>query len=76
MRESQTSKHSVPADLRSRRDDQPLPGSDRSVYDTAHLFPFGCHEPRPYYEWVEESLPVQTAPMGTKEEAFFRGASW
>jgi hypothetical protein len=25
---------------------------------------------------VEESLPVQTAPMGTKEEAFFRGASW
>ena len=51
-------------------------GSDRSAYDTAHLFPFGCHELRPYYEWVEETLPVQTAPMGTKEEAFFRGASW
>src|SRR4029453_6911800 len=28
----------------------------------------------PYYEWVEETLPVQTAPLGLKEEAFFDGA--
>ena len=49
-------------------------GSDRGAYDTAHLFPFSYRELRPYYEWVEETLPVQTAPMGTKEEVFFRGA--
>ena len=28
----------------------------------------------PYYEWVERTLPVQTAAMGTKEETFFRRA--
>jgi choline dehydrogenase-like flavoprotein len=49
-------------------------GPHRSAYDTAHLFPFSYRELRPYYEWVEETLPVQTAPMGTKEEVFFRGA--
>ena len=48
-------------------------GPDRSAYDTAHLFPFTYEEFRPYLEWVEATLPVQTAPMGTKESIFFRG---
>jgi len=50
-------------------------GSDAGAYDTAHRFPFGYQELIPYYEWVEHTLPVSTAPMGTKEEAFFQGAS-
>src|SRR5687768_2874043 len=45
-------------------------GPDASMYDTAHRFPFTYDELRPYYEWVEATLPVQTAPMGTKEELF------
>ena len=49
-------------------------GEDRDAYDTAHLFPLGYRELVPYYEWVEPTLPVQTAPMGTKEEVFYRGA--
>jgi choline dehydrogenase-like flavoprotein len=40
-----------------------------------HRFPFGYEELRPYYEWVEHTLPVQTAPMGTKEQVFLRGAT-
>jgi choline dehydrogenase-like flavoprotein len=28
----------------------------------------------PYYQWVEQTLPVQTSAMGTKEEVFFTGA--
>ena len=50
-------------------------GADRDMYDTAHLFPFGYDELRPYYEWVEATLPVQTAPMGAKEQLFLRGAA-
>lgn len=50
-------------------------GPDAGAYDTAHLFPFSYQELIPYYEWVEYTLPVETAAMGTKEEAFFRGAS-
>jgi choline dehydrogenase-like flavoprotein len=49
-------------------------GADKDAYDRDHLFPFGYRELVPYYEWVEHTLPVQTAPMGTKEEVFFRGA--
>ena len=49
-------------------------GADADAYDTAHRFPFAYHELVPYYEWVEHTLPVQTAPMGTKEAVFFRGA--
>ena len=49
-------------------------GPDKSAYDTDHLFPFPYRELIPYYEWVEATLPVQTAAMGTKEEVFFRGA--
>jgi choline dehydrogenase-like flavoprotein len=49
-------------------------GPDASAYDTAHRFPFPYDELVPYYEWVESTLPVQTAAMGTKEERFFRGA--
>lgn len=49
-------------------------GPDAALYDTAHLFPFTLDELRPYYEWVEATLPVKPAPMGTKEEVFFRGA--
>jgi choline dehydrogenase-like flavoprotein len=48
--------------------------ADRGAYDTAHLFPMGYWELIPYYRWVEHTLPVQTAPMGRKEEAFFQGA--
>ena len=47
---------------------------DGNEYDTAHLFPFSYRELMPYYEWVEETLPVETAPMGRKEEIFFEGA--
>ncbi|UYP20776.1 GMC family oxidoreductase N-terminal domain-containing protein [Rhodococcus sp. Z13] len=50
-------------------------GADREMYDTAHVFPFGYDDLRPYYEWVEATLPVQTAPMGTKEQVFLRGAA-
>jgi choline dehydrogenase-like flavoprotein len=49
-------------------------GADAAAYDRAHEFPFPYHELVPYYEWVESTLPVQTAPMGRKEEAFLRGA--
>ncbi|MDO9355373.1 MAG: GMC family oxidoreductase N-terminal domain-containing protein [Solirubrobacteraceae bacterium] len=49
-------------------------GPDKDLYDTAHLFPFSLEELRPYYEWVEETLPVRPAPIGTKENVFFRGA--
>ncbi|SDS76474.1 GMC family oxidoreductase N-terminal domain-containing protein [Jiangella sp. DSM 45060] len=48
-------------------------GADRDAYDTAHLFPFAYEELVPYFEWVEATLPVQTAAMGTKEQVFFRG---
>src|SRR5215207_4285886 len=47
---------------------------DRSAYDRAHQFPFSYRELIPYYEWVEHTLPVQTAAMGTKERAFLRAA--
>ena len=49
-------------------------GADAGAYDVAHLFPFPYDELVPYYEWVEHTLPVQTAAMGTKEAVFFRGA--
>src|SRR6266542_826479 len=49
-------------------------GPDRDAYDRAHLFPFGYRELLPYYEWVEATLPVATAPMGLKEMYFFQGA--
>lgn len=48
-------------------------GQDREQYDVDHRFPFGLKEFEPYYRWVEATLPVQTAAMGTKEEVFFRG---
>ncbi|HET9622993.1 MAG TPA: GMC family oxidoreductase N-terminal domain-containing protein [Kofleriaceae bacterium] len=46
---------------------------DADAYDTAHRFPFTYAELVPYYEWVEATLPVQTAAMGPKEQTFFRG---
>jgi len=49
-------------------------GPDANAYDVAHRFPFGYRDLIPYYEWVEATLPVQTAAVGTKEEVFFRGA--
>jgi choline dehydrogenase-like flavoprotein len=49
-------------------------GADRDAYDTDHLFPLSYRDLIPYYEWVEYTLPVLIAPMGTKEEVFFRGA--
>src|SRR5262245_49810972 len=49
-------------------------GRDRQAYDTAHSFPFRYRDLIPYYEWVEGTLPVQTAAMSTKDEVFFNGA--
>ncbi|HEU5448900.1 MAG TPA: hypothetical protein VFW57_07785 [Acidimicrobiia bacterium] len=49
-------------------------GADAAAFDVAHRFPFRYDELLPYYEWVEYTLPVQTAAMGTKEAVFFRGA--
>ncbi|GAA2608197.1 GMC family oxidoreductase [Actinomadura fulvescens] len=49
-------------------------GPDRTAYDHAHPFPFAYSELVPYLEWIEETLPVQTAAMGTKETVFFTGA--
>jgi choline dehydrogenase-like flavoprotein len=48
-------------------------GADAGAYDTAHRFPFTYQELVPYYEWVEATLPVQTAAMGKKERVFFDG---
>lgn len=48
-------------------------GADADQYDRHHRFPFGYEEMRRYYEWTEATLPVQTAAMGTKEQAFFNG---
>ena len=50
------------------------PGADAAAYDRVHEFPFGYGDLVPYYEWVEETLPVQTAAMGTKEEIFLDAA--
>jgi choline dehydrogenase-like flavoprotein len=50
-------------------------GPDAGAYDEAHRFPFPYDELVPYYEWVEATLPVQTAAMGTKEERFLDGAA-
>jgi choline dehydrogenase-like flavoprotein len=49
-------------------------GADAAAYDRAHEFPFTYSELVPYYTWVEETLPVQTSAMGTKEEVFFNAA--
>jgi choline dehydrogenase-like flavoprotein len=48
-------------------------GADRGEYDVDHRFPFGYSELVPYYEWVETTLPVRTAAMGTKEQTWLRG---
>jgi choline dehydrogenase-like flavoprotein len=48
--------------------------ADAAAYDREHEFPFRYRDLIPYYEWVEHTLPVQTAPMGTKEEHWLRGA--
>src|SRR5688500_17245509 len=50
-------------------------GADADAYDTAHRFPFRYRDLIPYYEWVEATLPVQTAAMGSKEATFFKGAA-
>lgn len=39
-----------------------------------YSFPLAYRELIPYYEWVEATLPVQTAAMGTKELVFLDGA--
>ena len=49
-------------------------GPNPGGYDTAHRFPLPYAELVPYYEWVEHTLPVQTAPMGRKEQAFLEAA--
>ena len=50
-------------------------GRDRDAYDRAHEFPFSYRSFIPYYEWVEHTLPVQTAAMGTKEQVFLEAAA-
>jgi choline dehydrogenase-like flavoprotein len=50
-------------------------GTDAGAYDTASIAPLSYRELIPYYEWVEHTLPVQTAAMGTKEEQFLRAAA-
>jgi choline dehydrogenase-like flavoprotein len=49
-------------------------GADAAAYDVAHRFPFPYADLLPYYRWVEATLPVQTAAMGTKETLFLAGA--
>jgi choline dehydrogenase-like flavoprotein len=49
-------------------------GRDAAAYDRAHAFPFTYKDFLPYYEWVEATLPVQTAAMGTKEQAWLEAA--
>lgn len=48
-------------------------GADADMYDVNHRFPLTYQELVPYYEWVEATLPVQTAPVGTKESVYLRG---
>jgi choline dehydrogenase-like flavoprotein len=50
-------------------------GRDRDAYDRAHEFPFSYRSLIPYYEWVEHTLPVETAAMGTKEQVFLEAAA-
>jgi choline dehydrogenase-like flavoprotein len=50
-------------------------GADAGAYDTANRAPLGYRELIPYYAWVEHTLPVQTAAMGTKEEQFLNAAA-
>src|SRR4051794_2742218 len=50
-------------------------GRDKAAYDRAHEFPFSYRQLIPYYEWVEHTLPVQTAAMGTKEQVFLNAAA-
>jgi choline dehydrogenase-like flavoprotein len=50
-------------------------GAGADAYDREHVAPFGYRELIPYYEWVEHTLPVQTAAMGTKEQQFLRAAA-
>jgi len=49
-------------------------GRNAGAYDRAHQFPFAYRELVPYFEWVEHTLPVETAAMGTKEEVFLDAA--
>ena len=49
-------------------------GPNPDTYDRTHLFPFTYEELIPFYRWVEATLPVQTAAMGTKEQIFLNAA--
>ncbi|MBB3665287.1 MULTISPECIES: GMC family oxidoreductase N-terminal domain-containing protein [Prauserella salsuginis group] len=48
-------------------------GPDTDMYDVQHRFPFSYSDFVPYYEWAEATLPVHTAPVGTKESVYLRG---
>jgi choline dehydrogenase-like flavoprotein len=50
-------------------------GRDSGRYARQDEFPFSYRSLVPYYEWVEHTLPVQTAAMGTKERVFLEAAS-
>ena len=49
-------------------------GPNPDAYDRTHRFPFTYEELIPFYRWVEATLPVQTAAMGTKEQIFLNAA--
>jgi choline dehydrogenase-like flavoprotein len=44
------------------------------LYDRAHQYPFTYGDFVPYCRWVEDTLPVQTAAMGTTEKLFLEAA--
>ena len=50
------------------------PRRGEAPYDSRHRFPFTYRSLIPFYEWVEETLPVRTAAVGRKEEVFLRAA--
>jgi choline dehydrogenase-like flavoprotein len=50
-------------------------GNSPRAMPAALAAPLTYAELIPYYEWVEHTLPVQTAAMGTKEELFLRAAT-
>ena len=49
-------------------------GRDRDNYDREFPIPLNYCDFIPYFEWVEETLPIRAAPMGRKEVVFLRGA--
>ena len=49
-------------------------GANKAEFDRAHMFPFSYRDIVPYYEWVEHTLPVQTAALMRRDVAIMRAA--